>query len=131
MKTAFLDANVLFSAAYREEGRLAKLWELSEMRLGTSRYAVEEAKRNLRDPEREARLERLVGRMQLVPEADGRLIPSRIVLTEKDRPIIAAAIAGRADFLVTGDAKDFGCYYGKKVAGVLVIRPNDLSRKMP
>ncbi|MCC7375187.1 MAG: PIN domain-containing protein [Verrucomicrobiales bacterium] len=131
MKTAFLDANVLFSAAYREESRLAKQWELSEMRLCTSPYAVEEAKRNLRHPEREARLERLVGRMQLVPEADGRLIPSRIVLAEKNRPILAAAIAARANFLVTGDAKDFGCYYGKRVAGVLVIRPNDLCRKMP
>ena len=100
------------------------------MRLCTSPYAVEEAKRKVpnRDPERVACLERLVGRMQLVPEADGRLIPSRIMLAEKDRPILAAAIAARADFLVTGDARDFGCYHGKKVAGVLVIRPNELTK---
>ena len=131
MKIAFLDANVLFSATYREESRLAQLWELSKMRLCTSPYAVEEAKRNSRDPAREARLERLVDRMQLVPEADGRLIPSRIVLAEVDRSILTAAVAARADFLVTGDAKDIGCHYGKRVVGVLVIRPNDLCRKLP
>ena len=47
MKSAFLDANVLFSAAYLENAPLAKLWKLGDVRLLSSSNAVDEAKRNL------------------------------------------------------------------------------------
>jgi hypothetical protein len=43
----FLDANVLFSAAYRENAGLLKFWQLKFIKLISSAYAIEEARRNL------------------------------------------------------------------------------------
>lgn len=42
-----------------------------------------------------------------------------------DPPILAGAVAGEAQVLVTGNSKDFGELYGKEVCGVLVLRPRD------
>ncbi len=57
----FLDANVLFSAAYLENSGLGRLWRLEDAELLSSAYAVEEARRNLAldRPPALARLERL------------------------------------------------------------------------
>ena len=57
MATVFLDANVLFSAAYRPDAGLLRLWELADVVLISSDYAVEEARRNLDTPEQLERLE--------------------------------------------------------------------------
>jgi hypothetical protein len=43
MDRVFLDANVLFSAAYREGAGLLKLWKLGRAELITSEYAADEA----------------------------------------------------------------------------------------
>ena len=43
----FLDANILYSAAYKDTSALRKLWELVDVVLLTSFYAVDEAHRNL------------------------------------------------------------------------------------
>ena len=45
MLRVFLDANVLFSAAWREGAGLLKLWETPGIRLLTSGHAAEEARR--------------------------------------------------------------------------------------
>ncbi len=42
-------------------------------------------------------------------------------LPEKDKPILAAAIAAGCAYLLTGDKRDFGHLYGKAVEGVTVI----------
>ena len=47
MDRVFLDANVLYSAGYKDTSALRKLWELTEVELLTSFYAVDEARRNL------------------------------------------------------------------------------------
>ena len=41
MDRVFLDANVLFSAAYRQDSSLLRLWELKDVELVTSAYAFE------------------------------------------------------------------------------------------
>jgi predicted nucleic acid-binding protein len=46
-------------------------------------------------------------------------------LVEKDRPILAAAIAASVDYLITGDKSHFGHLYGTRVSGVYVISPAD------
>ena len=46
MDRVFLDADALFSAAYRTDSDLGRLWEL-DIELITSEYAIEEARRNL------------------------------------------------------------------------------------
>jgi uncharacterized protein len=57
----FLDANVLYSAAYLEQSGLTRLWTLDDVDLLTSAYGLEEVRRNLAmdRPEAVTRLERL------------------------------------------------------------------------
>jgi hypothetical protein len=40
-------------------------------------------------------------------------VPETIRLDPKDQPILLAAIHGKADYLLTGDAGHFGRLYGK------------------
>jgi predicted nucleic acid-binding protein len=127
MLRAFLDANVLFSAAYRETSGLTTLWKLRGMELITSAYAAEEARRNLASADKRTRLEDLLARTRIVAEADAQL-PSGVRLPDKDHPILKAAIAAEVTHLVTGDVKDFGRYFGKRIAGVLVVTPADFIR---
>jgi predicted nucleic acid-binding protein len=46
-----------------------------------------------------------------------------IRLDSKDQPILLAAIHGKADYLLTGDAKHFQHLFGKRIEGVMVVRP--------
>jgi uncharacterized protein len=121
----FLDANVLYSAAYMEFAGLARLWRLDDVQLLSSAYAIEEARRNLaRDrPEAVPRLERLLESISTVDAPQGFKLPENIRLEPKDQPILLAAIQGKADFLLTGDVRHFGHLYGKRIASVLVVRP--------
>ena len=122
----FLDANVLFSAAYREDAGVARLWELPEATLLTSGYALEEARRNLETDEQRERLARLVDDLEVVPEAWPAALPEEVRLPEKDRPILGAAVRSDATHLVTGDLAHFGPYLGEAIVGVRVVRPADL-----
>ncbi len=125
MDRIFLDANVLFSAAYLELSGLARLWTLGDVELLSSAYAVEEARRNLAidRPEALPRLERLTAAISLVDAPRSLKLPANIHLDQKDQPILLAAIHGKADYLMTGDARHFAHLYGKRIKGVLVLRP--------
>jgi len=124
----FLDANILFSAAWKEGADAALLFELAAAgfcKLTTSRLAVEEARRNIarKRPERLPPLERfaelaLIGRE---PGASHLALARAHRLPDKDIPILAAAIAQGADLLVTGDRRDFGHLYGSRRVEVEVI----------
>jgi predicted nucleic acid-binding protein len=122
----FLDANILFSAAYGSPG-LSRFWDLArrkESLLFTSSYAAEEARRNLTEPEQLRKLDELLSEMRITPEVDPH-IPCPVELPEKDRPVMLAAISIKADYLVTGDAIHFGRYFGRIVNGVRICRPRD------
>lgn len=123
MDRVFLDANVLFSAAYRPDSGLLRLWGLETAEIVTSRYAWEEALRNLDTPERRSRLERLSEETALVDEALHLGNLSQVNLPSKDLPILAAAIACGASHLVTGDRRHFGSLMDNRVEGVLVLTP--------
>ncbi len=122
MHRLFLDANVLFSAAYRPDAGLLQLWNLSHAVLCTSRYALEEARINLDKEDQRLRLVDLSTKLQLF-EASQRTLSSAISLPEKDMPIVLAALTARASHLPTGDIRHFGPYFGQSVAGVLILRP--------
>lgn len=124
MDRLFLDANVLFSAAYREGSPLRRLWDRQDAELLTSGYAVREAERHLQGDQR-ARLAELLKGVRIVAEAAARPLPSRAVLRAKDVPILAAAVAAGATHLITGDRRDFGPHFGEKLAGVLIVPPRD------
>ena len=128
MDWVFLDANVLYSAGYKDTSALRKLWELTEVELLTSFYAVDEAHRNLAmdKPGQIESLEQLIGAMTVVADpAEGFALPDGVDLVEKDRSILLAAIVARATHLLTGDKDHFGKYFGQTVVGVLILRPRD------
>jgi predicted nucleic acid-binding protein len=120
----FLDANVLFSTAYRDGSPLCRLWDRQDAEILTSGYAVLEAERHLQDDQR-ARLAELLKRVRIVAEAPDRPLPGRVVLRAKDVPILAAAVAAGATHLITGDRRDFGPHFGQMIAGVLIVPPRD------
>ena len=123
MVRLFLDANILFSAAYRENAGLAKLWKLSHIKLLSSDYAIMEAERNLREPHQLQQLTVFIQSLDVIATYNDALIPDDIKLSVKDRPILAAAIAAKANFLITGD-RDFEHLFGKKILGVTVLTPS-------
>jgi len=128
MDRLFLDANVLFSAAYRSDTGLLELWKLREVVLCSSRYALEEARINLSNEVQRTRLVRLAGRVRLF-EAGERELPHGVALPEKDVPILLAAIEANATHLLTGDIRHFGSFFGKRVEGILVLPPGDYLRR--
>ena len=130
MDRVFLDANVLFSAAYRPDSGLRHLWALTKVELVTSVYALEEARANLESDQQRDRLGELMRQVSIIMEAaDDRVIPPSLRLAEKDRPILAAAIGAGASHLLTGDAADFGLHFGRTVQGVRILRPAEYFRQ--
>lgn len=93
----FLDANVLFNAAYGAEGRAAVLLTLVEIgrcELFTSPHALTEARRNLelKRPEGTSRLEdKVLPLVGLVPEAGPEAVRAGLErsLPQKDAPYSA------------------------------------------
>jgi uncharacterized protein len=121
MDRLFLDANVLFSAAYRPDAGLLQFWKLSGVLLCSSRYALEEARINSTE-DAQRRLSRLARRIQLF-DAPPPQSPPAISLPEKDWPIFLAALDARATHLITGDIRHFGPSLGKVIRGILIVTP--------
>jgi len=127
MDRVFLDANVLFSAAYSRDSGLIELWKL-DVELITSSYALEEARANIETRERHERLNHLIKNVLVIPTQTDWELPEDFELAEKDRPILAAAVAAKAGYLITGDFTHFGKYFGTKVFGVVILPPADCLR---
>lgn len=124
MDRLFLDANILFSAAYRDRAGLLRLWELRDVQLLTSAYALEEAHANLDTDEQRTRLEGLARNLTVLAQAPhDRPLPEAPGLPAKDRPILSAAMDAGASHLITGDVAHFGRWMGKVVHGVKIVRP--------
>jgi len=122
MDRLFLDANVLFSAAYRPDARLLQLWKLPDVALCASHYVIEEARINLAELDQRERLGRLTRVLHLFDAVAGK-IRREISLPEKDVPIMLAAIEAHATHLLTGDVRHFGRYFGKRIGGILIMLP--------
>jgi predicted nucleic acid-binding protein len=123
MDVVFLDANVLFSAAYRPGSGLERLWRRKNIRLGTSAFAAAEARRNLDTEDRRKRLSELLDAMHVAAAQSVGLLPDGVQLPRKDRSILLSALALGAMHLLTGDRRHFGPYFGKPLCGVLVLPP--------
>jgi uncharacterized protein len=133
----FLDANVIFTAAYSSQGSsrfLFSIAESGEITLCTSLYALDEARKNLalKAADKLPALEKLLPQMLIVPEPQPNMVAwaERLPLPPKDAPIMAAAVTGKADMLVTGDRRDSGHLMGATVEGVLVIEPAETVRRL-
>ena len=128
MDRLFLDANILFSAAYLPNAGLLRLWKLRNVTLCSSRYALEEARFNLAEEAQKRRLARLTHNLENF-DAGSRQLPPDVTLPENDVPILLAAIEARATHLLTGDVRHFGPYFGRTIAGTLVVSPSVYLRK--
>jgi len=128
MDRLFLDANILFSAAYRPDAGLVQLWKLKDAILCSSHYALEEARINLTENIQRRRLAKLARRIYLF-DAAPRELPSGLSLPEKDVPILLAAMEAKVTHLITGDVRHFGPYFGKQIEGILVLSPADYLKK--
>lgn len=124
----FLDANVLFSASNPTSNIHRFIKQLTKShKLVTSDYAYEEARRNIQ-------LKRLSWFSTfntieaLITRVPSVALTVDVELIDKDRPILGSAIAQRCDYLLTGDKKDFGHLYNKKIENVMVIDYLGLAR---
>jgi predicted nucleic acid-binding protein len=126
MHRVFLDANVLFSAAYDPRSRITQLWRAGDLELFVSPFVSAEALRNLqaKRPRQLKTLRQLLNGCRLVDEAPHHTIPAGVDLSEKDRPVLSAAIACKADYLLTGDTH-FRTWFGRVIAGTTIMRPGD------
>lgn len=121
----FLDANVLYSVAHGSPS-IERLWRLQrngQCCLLASRYVIDEAHRNLNQPEQRDRFQAALREVDLVPDAP--IGPCPIDVPAKDRPVISAALKAKATHLITGDERDFGPYFGSAVTGMMIGRPSD------
>ena len=126
MDQVFLDANVLFSASYREANSLLRLWQLDDVEILTSAFAANEAATNLSTDVQRMRLNSLLTEVTIVAEpAPGSKTPSGISLPEKDVPILLAANQAHATHLITGDKHHFGPLFGQRIGGTLILPPAD------
>jgi predicted nucleic acid-binding protein len=119
----FLDANVLFSAAWRAETGLTRLWKIASLHLVTSPYAADEAERNLarKRPDGVARLTVLLDRVEITTALAS--LDAAHGLPSKDAPILAAAAGSHCKVLLTGDVADFGHAMGRTLQGVRILTP--------
>jgi len=122
MDRLFLDANILFSAAYRADAGLLRFWQLKDVVLCSPHYALEEARFNVDEKAQKVRLSKLAKKLQLADAIPGLSLQASS-LPEKDLPILIAAFAARATHLITGDVRHFGQYFGKRIEGILVLPP--------
>ena len=126
MDRLFLDANVLFSAAYQPEAGLLGLWKLKNVLLCSSGYAVAEADLNL-DDEPAQTPGRACGEVAAVRGTRAGTAAENFFARKRH-----AASDGRhciwATHLLTGNVRDFGAYFGKKIEGVMIVLPGECLR---
>ena len=121
----FLDANVLFAAAWGSRG-LDQLWERARdgrCTLMASAYVIQEARLNLASVEQRTRLQTRLHDLLVVAEAPGTT-RCPLDVPAKDQPLVVAALAARSTHLLTGDIRHFGPYFGQTVGGMRVLRPS-------
>jgi predicted nucleic acid-binding protein len=107
---AFIDANVIFTAALTPGGKAARIiGKASELgiQLFTNDYALGEAYRNLDKKAPHALLSFGELRQHFTIMHTVTQGPTPDALPEKDKPIWLGALSAGCDVLVTGDNKDF------------------------
>ena len=139
MRRIFLDASVLFAAAYSPTGAARELLRLgleSRLYLITNQIAVEEAERNLerKAPEGVAIFRLILNtfpvEVQTAPDrAEIQALAEYVVL--KDAPILAGAIACGAGYLATFDRQHLiGIDIALIAPGLMIATPGDILRQV-
>ncbi|MBI1869942.1 MAG: PIN domain-containing protein [Chlamydiae bacterium] len=119
----FLDSNVILSGLFSERGAPRLILDLLSLGLPrfqglTGRYNLIEIERNIKKkmPQVWTFYEKFFLKLnfKIVPIPSLEEIKAfQGHIAEKDVPVLASAFRGKADFLVTGDRKDFQGLKGK------------------
>lgn len=139
MWRVFVDASVLFAAAYSTTGSSREVVRFAiegSVQVVLGEYVLEEAERNLalKAP---AALRAFRELIELIaPEVVGRPTASELseaaaYINVKDAPVIAAAVKAGADCLVTWDRKHFIDVPGVAMkSGLLILTPEELLTRL-
>ena len=131
----FLDSNVILSGLFSDRGPPRIILDLLSLGLSvisgvTGEFNIEEIERNLKKkmpavlPKYRACLDLL--NLEIIPRPSlGQIKPLRGHTAEKDLPVLASAIKAKADFLVTGDKKDFGKARQKGTYPFRIVTPSE------
>jgi predicted nucleic acid-binding protein len=137
----FLDSNVLLSGLLSDRGTPRVILDLLSLNLPylkglTGRYNIIEIERNLTKklpeilPVYKEYFPKL--NLQIISLPGLEEINNYIGLTAaKDVPVLVSAIKGRADFLITGDKKDFLQIKWESHPSLKIITPADFVALMP
>ncbi len=116
MDKLFLDANILFTAAYSESGGSRALFELAKIGkiiLVSSNYAISEARHNIEKKLTEKHLVNLYKLLSELKSVDKKNFSyqeiqkyAKIIIA-KDIPILLASENQKVQILITLDKKDF------------------------
>jgi predicted nucleic acid-binding protein len=126
----FLDANILFSGSV-VDSRIAKLLAVIRKHGScvTNSYALEEARKNI-ELKKFGSLAGLDLLLTNITVSNKLLLKLPVELRSKDIPILGGAIAQKCTHLLTGDKKDFGFLFGKRVEDVLIVSPKLLAEEI-
>lgn len=136
----FLDSNVVLSGLISDRGAPKILLDLLCLRLpffkgATGRYNLIEIERNLRKklPAALAVYAKLLKKLNLeivpIPEIE-ELNTCTVEIAEKDLPVLVSALRCKADYLVTGDQKDFGHLRESPSIPLRIVSPSEAVRIM-
>jgi putative PIN family toxin of toxin-antitoxin system len=114
----FLDSNVILSGLFSDRGAPRIILDILSLNLSfitgiTGRYNIMEIERNLRTklPEAIPVYKEYIAKLNLriipVPAME-EVIKYAGATSPKDVPVLVSAIKSKADYLITGDKKDFG-----------------------
>ncbi len=140
MIQVFLDANVYFAGSASSTGASALILKLvlnGRIEATASRLVLREAERNLRHKRPSKDLKAF---HQFLKRAKLRVIPTppetawaryEGVIHPKDVPVLAAAVASKAAYLVTLDRRHFLTKaVSDKVPELVILTPGDFLRKL-
>jgi putative PIN family toxin of toxin-antitoxin system len=131
-RRVFLDTNVIFSALYASVGAPNAILEAylrGQIEVVVSRQVLEELVRTVRQ-KRPQLVTRLYFFLQQAPfEVQPDPSPDEVtrweqVIHSADAPILAAAIAARPDFLITGNKRHFTSEVAT-LAGLEILSPSE------
>ena len=140
MTRVFLDANVYFAGSASPTGASALIFQLilkGRFEVTASRLVLREAERNLRrkrPPKDLKAFHRFLKHAKLrvirtPPETAWK--PYEGVIHPKDVPVLAAAVASRAAYLITLDRRHFlAKAVIKKVPELTILTPGDFLREL-
>ena len=131
----FLDSNVILSGLISNKGAPRVILDILSLGLPflaamTGRYNIIEIERNLAKKLPKA----LPVYKEYLPRINLEIVPLPKTLevkniygsvADKDVPVIVSAVNGKADFLVTGDKKDFAKLKEKKTCPFKIVSPSE------